>query len=155
MNKKILTLLAVFIVAVSLATVCAAELTKENDFDNIFKMKISESDNFTNMSDGQDYSTVLQSKMAYANGDGSIFAFVYNDNMNQSIFYASQKEGYSFGTDGDLTIINATDDMGKELDGNVTVLAGKSNADNSITVFIGGTNGTLVKEYANTIEFVE
>lgn len=153
MNKKILILLAVFIVAVSLATVCAAELTKDNDFDGLFKMKVSESDNFTNMSDGQDFSTVLQSKMAYKNGDGSIFAFVYNDDIKQSIFYASQKEGYPSTTDGDLTIINATDDMGKELDGNITVLAGKSNVDESIAVFIGGTNETLVKEYANSIEF--
>lgn len=153
MNKKILTLLAVFIVAVSLTTVCAAELTKENDFDGLFKMKISESDNFINMSDGQDFSTFLQSKMAYKNDDGSIFAFVYGDDLKESIYYASQKEGYPSATDGDLTIINATDDMSKELDGNITVLAGKSNDDESITVFIGGTNETLVKEYANTIQF--
>lgn len=153
MNKKILIFLAVFLVAFSLATVCAAELTKENDFDNLFKMKISESDNFTNMSDGQDYSTFLQSKMAYKNENGSIFAFVYGDNVKQSILYASQKDGYPFETEGDLTIINATDEMSKELGGNITVLAGKSNTDDSMTVFIGGNNETLVKEYANTIQF--
>ena len=153
MDKKILTLLAVFIVAISMASVCAAELTKENDFDGLFKMKIAENDNFTNMSDGQDYSTFLQSKMAYKNGDGSIFAFVYNDNVNQSIFYASHDKIQNFDTDGDLSIINATDDMSEELDGNVTVLAGKSNGDDSLTVFVGGTDENLVKEYSNTIEF--
>jgi len=153
MNKKILLLLIVFVAAISIAGVCAAELTKENDFDGLFKMNIGANESFTNMSDGQEFSTFLNSKMAYSNDNGNIFAFVYNDNMHQSIMYASQNENYPFDTDGDLTILNATDHMSNELDGNITVLAGKSNNDESITVLIGGSNDTLVKEYANTIKF--
>ena len=43
--------------------------------------------------------------------------------------------------------------MKDELGGNVTVLAGKSSDDQTVTVLIGGNNETLVKEYANTIVF--
>ena len=60
MNRKILALLIVLIAAISIANVCAVELTKENDFDNIFKMKISDNDTFENLNNGTDYTTLPQ-----------------------------------------------------------------------------------------------
>ena len=51
MSKKILTLLIVLIAAISIASVCAAELTKENDFDGKFKMNITESSTFEQVVD--------------------------------------------------------------------------------------------------------
>ena len=77
MNRKILALLIVLIAAISIANVCAVELTKENDFDNIFKMKISDNDTFENLNNGTDYTTLLQSKVAYKNNDGSIYVILH------------------------------------------------------------------------------
>ena len=153
MNRKILALLIVLIAAISIANVCAVELTKENDFDSIFKMKISENDTFENPSSGNDYTTLLQSKVAYKNNDGSIFAFIYDTGMNDAVFYSSYGEIEDFEIDGDLSIFNVSDKMKDELGGNVTVLAGKTSDDQTKTVLIGGSNETLVKEYANTIVF--
>ncbi len=153
MNRKILALLIVLIAAISIANVCAVELTKENDFDNIFKMKISDNDTFENLNNGTDYTTLLQSKVAYKNNDGSIYAFVYDTARTDAVFYSSYGEVEDFDIDGDLLTFNVSDKMKDELGGNVTVLAGKSSDDQTVTVFIGGNNETLVKEYANTIVF--
>ena len=57
MNGKILTLLIVLIAAVSMASVCAAELTKENDFDGLFKMKIAENETFNVTDNGNNFSS--------------------------------------------------------------------------------------------------
>ena len=46
MNKKFFTLLAIFLVAISMASICAVELTKENDFDGKFKMNIKDNSTF-------------------------------------------------------------------------------------------------------------
>ena len=68
MNKKILVLLAVFVVALSLASVSAAELTQNKDFDGLFKMNVAANDNFTTVGDTQNYSSLLHSlKLPYHN----------------------------------------------------------------------------------------
>lgn len=160
MNKKILTLFVVFIVAISMASVCAIELTKENDFDGKFKMKVADGDNFTNMDDSQSYSKLLQSAVAYNNSNNSIFVFVYGGNINDALLamtygdidsqYGVKNANYT--TDGDLTLINKTPNMKDPLKGySMNTFAGKSN--NKTTVFVGGDNATLVKEYAKTIKF--
>ena len=160
MNKKILTLFVVFIVAISMASVCAVELTKENDFDGKFKMKVADGDNFTKMDDSQSYSKLLQSAAAYNNSNNSIFVFVYGGNINDALLamtygdidsqYGVKNANYT--TDGDLTLINKTPNMNDPLKNySMNTFAGKSN--NKTTVFVGGDNATLVKEYAKTIKF--
>ncbi|MER2013722.1 MAG: hypothetical protein ABS871_03675 [Methanobrevibacter sp.] len=160
MNKKFLTLFAVFIVAVSMASVCAVELTKENDFNGIFKMKVTDGDNFTSMDDSQSYSKLLQSAAAYNNSNNTVFVFVYKGNINDALLgmtngdidpqYGVKNANYT--TDGDLTLINKTPKMENLLkDYSINTFAGKS--DNKTTVFVGGDNATLVKEYAKTIVF--
>ena len=47
MNEKIITLLAVFAVVISLASVYAVETTN-HDFDGLFKMNVPVDENFTN-----------------------------------------------------------------------------------------------------------
>ncbi|WP_407424654.1 hypothetical protein [Methanobrevibacter sp.] len=155
MNGKILTLLIVLIAAVSMASVCAAELTKENDFDGLFKMKIAENETFNVTDNGNNFSSLLQSRISYKNDNESIFVFYYENELADAILYASQGNITNFDKDGDLGIINATEQMIKLCDGKVTVLAAKNPTYEKRTVFVGGTNETLVKEYANTIEFTK
>lgn len=160
MKMKVLTLLVVFIVAVSMASVFAVELTKEQDFDGHFKMKVNEGDNFTSMGDSQSYSGLLQSAAAYNNSNNSVFVFVYSGGINDALLamtsgdidsqYGVKNANYT--TDGDLTLINKTPNMKDALkDFSINAFAGKSN--NKTTVFVGGDNATLVKEYAKTITF--
>ena len=160
MNKKILTLLAIFVVAVSLTTVCAVELTKENDFDSLFKMKISESDNFVKIGEPNSYSSLLKSGVTYKNDNDTIFVLYFDDyGINQCIEIMSDAK---FNNDdlvkeGDLTLFNATPEMENYMD-NYTIttfagITGETDGHDS-TVIIGGTNETLVKEYADTIEFM-
>lgn len=160
MNMKVLTLFVVFIVAVSMASVFAVELTKEQDFNGQFKMKVNEGDNFTSMNDSQSYSKLLQSAMAYNNCNNSVFVFVYSGGINEALLamtYGDIDSQYgvknaNYITDGDLTLINKTPNMNNPLKGySMNTFAGKSN--NKTTVFVGGDNATLVKEYAKTITF--
>ncbi|WP_298522721.1 hypothetical protein [uncultured Methanobrevibacter sp.] len=161
MNKKILTLLAVFLVAVSLASVCAAELTKENDFDGLFKMKVPEGDNFTNMSDYQSASSFLYSSMAYENSNQTVYVFVYTGSTLESVL-ASMTLGdidAQYGTnegnitkEGNLILFNKTPAMEEALkDFSLDTFAGINDSDKQLTIFVGGSNPELVKEYAETI----
>ncbi len=161
MNKKILTLLAVFLVAVSLASVCAAELTKENDFDGVFKMKVAEGDNFTNMSDYQSASSFLHSSMAYVNDNETVYVFVFTGNTLESALNSmtlgdidaqyGHKEG-NVSKEGDLILFNKTPAMEEALkDYSLDTFAGINDSNKQLTVFVGGNNPDLVKEYAETI----
>ena len=58
--------------------------------------------------------------------------------------------------EGDLTLFNATPEMSSLMEGNnITTFAGVTGESGSYddTVIIGGTNETLVKEYASTVSF--
>ncbi|SEK67756.1 hypothetical protein SAMN05216439_1303 [Methanobrevibacter gottschalkii] len=165
MNKKILTLLTVCILVVSITGVCAAELTVNQDFDGLFKMKVAQNDNFTDISDTDQYSSLLSSKVAYMNNDSSVFIFIYDSAMEDSIFYLSQgnidfqyqKNVNLVKTDGNLTIFNVnvtvyeTSDDGFNI--NLTDFAGIANNSNDRTVIVASNNTDLVKEYASTISF--
>ena len=165
MNRKILTLFAVFLVAISMASVCAVELSETHDFDGLFKMNIDVNDNFTNVSDLQDHSSLFQSAMAYKNANESVFVLVYGDTIESSIFFMSYGDiDYQTGdnldavkTEGNLTLLNITPRMESQKENyDITTLVGISSDDESsdpLTVFIGGNNETLLKEYANSIEF--
>lgn len=167
MNKKIVALLIVLIAAVSIASVCAAELTKEKDFDGLFKMKIAGNDNFTSLDDGSNanaYSGVAQSNAAYKNASNTLFVFVYGDGMKQSIFYLTsggidfqygkgtdlvKKDGDLTVFDGNLTVFNKSSDLNVDL----TKFAGVSNDKDELSVIVAGNDANLVKEYAKTIVF--
>lgn len=152
MNEKILTLLAVLVVVVSLASVSAAELTKENDFDGLFKMKIADNETFTAIENNSAFS-LLQSGVAYKNDNDTIFVFYYENELNDAIFYASQGNVTDFDSEGDLRIFNATEQMAHACGGNAKVFVAKNPNMEKRTVIVGGTNETLLKEYAETLTF--
>lgn len=161
MNKKIFTLLAVFLLAVSLASVCAAELTKEHDFDGKFKMKVAEGDNFTNMSDGQSASSFLYSSMAYENSNQTVYVFVYAgrtlDGVLNSMTLGDIDPQYGTNNgniteEGNLILFNKTPAMKDALkDYPIDTFAGITDSDKQLTIFVGGSDPELVKEYAKTI----
>ena len=153
MNKKILVLFSIFLVAILMASACAVDLTKENDFKGLFKMKVADNETFNPVDNGNSPSSLLQSKMAFKNNNGTIYVFYYENELNDAIFYASQDNITKFDSDGDLRIINATEQMKQACDGKVTVLVGKNPNMEKRTVFVGGTNDTLLNEYAETINF--
>ena len=159
MNKKILALLVVFFAAVSIASACAAELTNENDFDGLCKMKISPDDNFTQYGDPDAFSSLLRSGVAYQNNDSTIFVLFFKDcGMDQCIYVMSDDtiKRDDLVKEGDLTLFNATPEMSSLMEGNnITTFAGVTGESGSYddTVIIGGTNETLVKEYASTVSF--
>ena len=164
MDKKIFAILLLFFAVISIASVSAVDLTGEKDFDGLFSMKVSDGDNFTQFGDPQDYSTIVKAKAAYINND-SIFALVYNDNIDTVISMISEDNGVNSTKEGNLLIFNATPEIEAALEqesskyevnnlkDKITTFAGTTNDDESITVFIAGNNDTLVKEYANTIKF--
>lgn len=164
MNKKVITLLILLIAVISIASACAVELTKENDFDG-FKMKVNESDNFTNLSESDKFSGLAGSNAVYKNDDNSIFVFVYGNDLKKSIFYltgGSIDFDYYKGTDlvkteenlaifdGNLNVFNQTSD---NLNVNLTKFAGVGNGAGNLSVIVAGTDGDLVKDYAKTIKF--
>lgn len=164
MNKKIIfSVLLVSVLAISIASICAADLSQSQDFDGLFKMKMTDSDNFTLVGDPQSYSSLLNSRVAYANNDSSIYVLVYDENIQTTVDMMSQgklsiinsatsQNGVT--SDGNLFIFNSTDDMSKEMDGNVTTFVGvDSNQDPPMSVVVCGNDANLVKEYAKTIEF--
>lgn len=163
MNKKFLTLLAVCLVAISMASVCAVELTKENDFDGIFKMSIVDNDTFEQMDFGNSYTGLLQSSAAYVNANNSTIVCIYADSNMDDALLAITYGGYDaqYGVndanvtkEGDLALFNKTPDMDADLkDYSINTFAGKSDSDGKLTVFVGGSDSELVKEYANTIVF--
>lgn len=167
MNRKIVTLLIVLIAAVSIASVCAVELTKENDFDGLFKMKVAEGDNFTNISDpnsNQAYG-IAQSNMAYRNNNSTIYVFVYgNSGIKDAITVMSDGEidfQYKKGLDlvkseGDVSAFDANatllDEPSEGSSVTLTTFAGVDDGGN-LAVLVGGNDADLVKEYAKTIKF--
>lgn len=159
MKNKILFLLIFCMALISIASVCAAELTKENDFDGLFKMKVTESDNFTQLGDPNAYSSLLYSSAAYKNNNDTIFVLYYDDiGINRCIEIMSYESIKVDDTvnEGNLTLFNSTPEMNDNMD-NYTIstfaaLTGQTGNHDSVVV-IGGTNETLVKEYANTVQF--
>ena len=164
MNKKIIfSVLLVSVLAISIASICAADLSQSQDFDGLFKMKVTDSDNFTIVGDPQSYSSLLNSRIAYANNDSSVYVLVYDENIQRAVEMMSEEELSIINSasadngvvkEGDLFIFNSTDGMSKEMDGNVTTFVGvDSNQDPALSVVVCGNDANLVKEYAKTIEF--
>ena len=107
MNKKILTLLAIFIVAISIAGVYAGEELSSHDFGN-FKMDIPESQvNISETHGGSGNQTIY----AIPNSDLTVFAYVEywntsNTNGNNnvtSVILSKLKENYTMENEGNIS----------------------------------------------------
>lgn len=152
MNRKILTLLAIFLVAVSIASVCAVELTKENDFDGKFKMNIQDSDSVSelkdSLEDSQNGGNTYLSNASWKVND-NISVFFYEKAIDSVLSELKSNSGFMDDpkTDGNLTILEdtAVSEVG------LKYFVGVSSGDK--TVFIGSNDLDAAKEYAKTISF--
>lgn len=150
MNRKIFTLLAIFLVAISLASVCAVELTKEQDFDGLFKMNISDNDTVGEL-DTSDGSNTFFSKSSWTVND-NISVFFYGKAIDDEVSELKSNSAFLNNptTDGNLTIMEDTTSP----EGAVYALkyfVGVSSDDK--TVFVGSNDLDAAKEYAKTINF--
>lgn len=152
MNKKIFTLLLICIATISVASVCAVELTKTNDFDGNFKMNITSSDAVKvlndSLQDSANGGNTYQSKSAWTVND-NVSVFYYDGAMDSIVSTLKSNTGFTDDptTDGDLTIFTNPEDA----DYSFKYLVGVSSGDK--TVFVGCDNLDTAKEYANTITF--
>ena len=150
MNRKILALLIVFIAAISIASVCAIDLTKENDFDENFKMNITDNETFSEITDGTSQGKFVSVK-SWTNNE-SVLVCYYEDAMDNVV--STLKSNTPFigdpKTEGNLTIFeDTTSPEGASY--SVKYFVGVSSGDK--TVFIGCEDLDNAKEYANTIKF--
>ena len=153
MNRKILAILVVFIAAVSIASVCADELTKEQDFDGKFKMNINETSNFVKVVDGVGTSALL-SDQSWSDNKTALVCY-YDKPIDNVVSELKSNSGYMDDptTDGNLTILEYPDyGEGSTEEYAFHYFVGVSSPENS-TVFIASNDLDLAKEYANTIKF--
>ena len=161
MNKKILALLIVFIAAISIANIYAVETTNK-DFDELFKMDVPSSENFTNPCvEENQYAPDLCANVQF---DGENFTiYYYNDSSMSSDFDAENITDY-------LPQMLKSNSMyldKPEIDGNLYIwnnsikgdssssnyLVGISSEDATQMVCLEGNNLDDLKTYANTVKF--
>ncbi len=151
MNRKILVLLIVLIAAISIASVCAANLTTEKDFNGLFKMNSTDNSTFYPKADDMGYGLLL-SNQSWVDNE-SIIVCYYEEGMDKlvprlrsnSLFMDDPK------VEGNLTILE--DNYSPEgASYAIKYFVGVSSPKNT-TVFIGCDDLNLAKEYANTISF--
>lgn len=152
MNNKIISLLIVLIMAISIASVCAVELTKENDFDGKFKMNITGNETFIEMSDGTGQSEFSSDK-SWTNNE-SVMVCVYEKSVDDVVSMLRSNSGFMDDptTDGNLTILQdntAPDDAPYS----VEYFVGVQSSDNKTAVFVGCDDLDTAKAYANTVKF--
>ncbi|WP_296876326.1 hypothetical protein [uncultured Methanobrevibacter sp.] len=159
MNKKIITLLAVFAVVISLASVYAVETTN-HDFDGLFKMNVPVDENFTNpVKEGQ-FSAKLSANAEYAGQNISVF--YYNESNMAPDFKAENITDYlpkmlksnsvfmdEPSIEGKVYIWNNT--AGGSSDG--LYLVGISSDDAKEMVCVEGNNLDDLKSFINSVEF--
>lgn len=166
MNKRIFSILLLFLAVISIASVSAVDLTTEHNFEGLFSVNVVDGDNFTQIGDPQDYSTLLNAKLAYKNNNESVFVLMYDDVGYAVDYLTGGSRDYE--EDGDLLILNTSAIEGDvnasselyKIDGlndKITCLAGSYLEGDRYpyAVFIAGNDADLVKEYANTIKFNE
>jgi hypothetical protein len=150
MNRKILTFLIVLIAGISIVSVCAVDLTKENDFDGKFKMNCTDNTTFAVT---QSYSPEFVSNQSWIDGDESMYVCYYEEGMDNlipilksnTLFIDEPK------VEGNLTIFeDTTSPEGSSYA--VKYFVGVSSPENK-TVFVGCDNLDLAKECVNTIKF--
>lgn len=153
MDKKIFALLIICIATISIASVCAVELNKSNDFDGKFKMNITSNDVVKVLNDSLQDSVnggnTYQSKSAWTVND-NVSVFYYDGAMDKTVSILKSNSGFTDDptTEGNLTIFTNPEDE----DYSFKYFVGTS-SDKSNTVFVGSDNLDNAKEYANTIVF--
>lgn len=152
MNKKLLTLLIIFIAAISIASVCAVDLNKENDFDGKFKMNSTDNSTFYPKADDRGFGE-FQSNQSWVDNE-SIIVCYYEKGMDDVV--PMLKSNTLFIEDptveGNLTIFeDTTSPEGASYA--IKYFVGVSSPDNTTSVFVGCEDLDLAKEYANTISF--
>jgi len=151
MNRKILALLIVLIAAISVATVCAADLTTEKDFNGLFKMNSTNNSTFYPKADDMGFGLFLSNRSWVDNE--SIIVCYYEDGMDKlvpklksnTLFIENPK------VEGNLTIFEDTTSP-ENAQYAAKYFVGVSSPKNT-TVFVGCNDLNLAKEYANTISF--
>ncbi len=160
MNRKFLAILVVVIAICSTTTVFAVNLSDTHDFDGLFKMKVSNGDNFTKVD-----SPILKANNFYKNANDTIFVLVYDSDIsaavkeiskgNLSIVNSGVYNNTGVINEGKLYIFNSTADMSKDIGSyKINSFVG-INKDKGTprSVIVCGSDAKLVKEYANTITF--
>lgn len=153
MNKKFLTLLTIFLVAISMVSICAAELTKENDFDGKFKMNITENATFEEVVDGIGSSALL-SNQSWSDNESAVVCY-YENPMDSVLSILKSNSNYMNDPtiEGNLTILEDTlYNDGDTASYSFKYIVGVSSPKNT-TVFVACNDLDLAKEYANTIVF--
>ncbi|MBR3720289.1 hypothetical protein [Methanobrevibacter thaueri] len=159
MNKKIIFLLTVFMVAISLASVYAVETTN-HDFDGLFKMDVPVDENFTNPVEEGQFAPKLSANAEYVGQNFSVF--YYNESNMASDFNAKNITDYlpqmlksnsvfmgEPSIDGNIYIWNNT--VGGSSDG--SYLVGVPSEDATEMVCVEGNNLDDLKTFANSVEF--
>ena len=159
MNEKIITLLAVFAVVISLASVYAVETTN-HDFDGLFKMNVPVDENFTNpVAEGQ----FAPNLCANAEYDGqNVSVYYYNESNMSSDYNAKNMTDYlpkmlksnsvymnEPSIDGNLYIWNNT--LGGSSNG--AYLVGIPSEDATEMVCVEGNNLDDLKNFINSVQF--
>lgn len=153
MNKKILALLIVLIAAVSIASVCAVELTKENDFDGKFKMNMTENSTFEQVVDNMGQNAYL-SNQSWSDNETVLICY-YEDAIDSLIPKLKSNTLFTNDptTEGNLTIFeNPIYGDGSSESYSFKYFVGVSSPENK-TVFIASNDLDSAKAYANTIVF--
>ena len=153
MSKKILTLLIVLIAAISIASVCAAELTKENDFDGKFKMNITESSTFEQVVDDMGQNAYF-SNQSWSDNETALICY-YDDAIDSLIPKLKSNTLFTddLTTEDNLTIFeNPMYGQGGTQSYSFKYFVGVSSPENK-TVFIASNDLDSAKAYANTIVF--
>ena len=155
MNRKIITLLILLVAAVSIAGACAAELTKENDFDGKFKMNSTGNSTFEKVTDGIGLSAFL-SNQSWSDNKTALVCY-YEKAINDVLSELKSNSGFINDpkTEGNLTIL----EYPNYGEGGTQAYAfhyfvGVSSPENK-TVFVASNDLDLAKEYANTIVFTK
>ena len=151
MNKRIFTILIAFIVAISIVSVCAVDLTKENYFDGKFKMNITNTSNFVEVVDGG--ASTLLSDQSWSDNETALVCY-YDKAIDNVVSELKSNTGYMDDpkVEGNLTILEYPDyGEGDSEEYAFHYFVGISSPENS-TVFIASNDLDLAKKYANTIK---
>lgn len=170
MDKKFFTLLAVFIVAISVASVCAVETTN-HDFNGLFKMDVPSAENFINSTESGLYAPELSAAL-YEFGDEAVLKDGADLKDNITVYYYDEST-----ISGEYKAGNTTDFVTSMLKSNsvymdeptqedsifiwndtvsqsdAKYLVGVSSDDDTKMVCIEGFNLDDLKTYANSVEF--
>lgn len=153
MNRKIFTLLIMLIAVMSVASICATDLTKENDFDGKFKMNITDNSTFNQVVDGTNQNAYL-SDQSWSDNESALVCY-YEKAIDTVLSELKSNSGFTENpkTEGNLTILEYPDyGEGGSEEYAFHYFVGVSSPENK-TVFIAANDLNDAKDYANTVVF--